>query len=131
MSASRLSAAFLWFLDPAYSPPGIQRIEEHPGVQKLDLRWLVRLGVYLGNVAELPRGTTVTSGYRIAEYARMALRTTRAWGRPAGSGKCAVNSISAAILNPSSSKPVEVPPHSCPEVARAGSSSPRTGTGPI
>jgi hypothetical protein len=44
-------------------------------VQKLDLWWLVRVGVYVGNVAELPPGTTVTSGYRIAEHARMALRT--------------------------------------------------------
>jgi hypothetical protein len=44
-------------------------------MQRLNPFWFYKAGIYLGNLAELPEGTTVTSGYRIAEYAKMALRT--------------------------------------------------------
>jgi hypothetical protein len=59
----------------ALPPYCVQPIAGLVGVQKVDPWWFLKVGIYLGNLAELPPGTTVTSGYRIAEYARMALRT--------------------------------------------------------
>jgi hypothetical protein len=49
-------------------------LKGHDGVQKLDARWFVMLGVRLGAVAELPDGTTLTSGFGVAREAIVALR---------------------------------------------------------
>jgi hypothetical protein len=44
-------------------------------MERFNPYFFFKMGVYLGNLAELPKGTTVASGYRVADHARQALRT--------------------------------------------------------
>src|SRR5689334_21039805 len=56
-------------------PPSCVEPIEGLSMERFNPYFLFKMGVYLGNLAELPPGTTTSSGFRIADHARQALRT--------------------------------------------------------
>jgi hypothetical protein len=56
-------------------PPWCVEPIEGLAMERLHPYWFFKMGVYLGNLAELPSGITVVSHYRIVDHAKQALRT--------------------------------------------------------
>ena len=62
-------------LDADFPPFCAECLEGYSSVQKLNPFWFYRLGVYLGNLKKLPRGSTTASAWGAIVFAKEALRS--------------------------------------------------------